>query len=51
MPRKGRKRLTVDIPENIHFELKEIAKKRNVTITKLILEIIGQRIVWEKQYE
>lgn len=47
MPRKGRKRLTVDIPVSIHEELKGIAAKHNLTMTRLIIRLIMELIKYD----
>ena len=44
MPRKGRKRLTVDIPEGFHREFKKLAALHNITMSKLIIRMIVGRI-------
>jgi len=51
MPRKGKKRLTCDIPENVHKLLSEIAELRNITITKLILRQIAILIKNQEIYD
>jgi len=40
MSRKGRKRLSMDIPIWLHEKLKVAAKGRNITITKLVIRAI-----------
>ena len=35
--RKGRKRLAIDIPEELHEAIKIYAARRNITMTKWIL--------------
>jgi predicted HicB family RNase H-like nuclease len=38
--RAGRKRLSVDIPEELHKKLVFMAKRRNCTITKYVIRAI-----------
>jgi len=38
--RPGRKRLSMDVPEGFHKELETEAKKRNSTITRLVMRAI-----------
>lgn len=51
MPREGKKRLTCDIYEDVHKQLKKIAKDRNITITKLVLRLISKLIEEQKKYD
>lgn len=51
MPRKGKKRLAVDLPESVHKVIFEISKKYNITITKLILLIIYDRLKQEEYWD
>jgi len=45
MSREGRKRLSVDLPEKLHAILTEISKKRNCTITKLVIRALVKSLV------
>jgi len=49
--REGRKRLSMDIPDEIYDEMKKRTEKRNCTITKWILAAIVQKLREEKYYE
>ena len=49
--RPGRKRLSIDIPLFMNERLEQQAKKRNVTITKYVLQAIAEKINTEKFYE
>ena len=51
MPRYNRKRLTVDIPISVHTELKRMAEKYNITLTRYILRIIIERLSVEKDFD
>lgn len=42
--RLGRKRLAIDIPEELHGDIKLCAKVRNITMTKWILRACYTRI-------
>jgi len=43
-------RLNVNIPTYWKKELKDIAKKHNTTVTKIVLQGIIQRIIKERKY-
>ena len=45
--RLGRKRLSVDIPDNMHEEIKRRTKIRNITITRWILRACYARLKTE----
>jgi hypothetical protein len=49
--REGRKRLSMDIPLFINERLEIHAKKRNVTITKFVLQAIMEKLNTERFYE
>lgn len=49
MQRSGRKRLNVDIPIKLHEELGNIAKKRNCTITVVVLRCLVEMAIAEKK--
>jgi hypothetical protein len=51
MPRKGQKRLAMYIPEAWHRELKLLAERRNITVTKIILRLIYEAMRTNKGYE
>ena len=50
MKRKGRKRLSMDIPEGIHRELVKACEKRNCTITRYVLRGIIALLKQETKY-
>jgi hypothetical protein len=47
--RKGRKRLAVDIPISIHEDLRNIAAKHNLTMTRLIIRLIMELIKYDSK--
>lgn len=49
--RPGRKRISLDIPDELYEEVEKQIKKRNCTITRWILGALIQRIREEKYYE
>lgn len=49
--RIGRRRLHIDLPKELHQQLKLNAVKRNVTLTKIVCRLIVEYINKEKQYE
>lgn len=49
--RPGRKRISLDIPDELYEEIERQVKKRNCTLTKWILVALIQRIREEKYYE
>lgn len=49
--RDGRKRLSMDIPLFINERLEHHAKKRNITITKFVLQAIMEKLNTERFYE
>ncbi len=51
MSRKGKKRLTVDIPEGMYEKFKVISKRRNISLSTYILQYIYQLIKKEEEYE
>lgn len=51
MARIGRKRLTLDIPVALHGELKMITKRRNITMTRLLIRLIVSVIARERELE
>jgi hypothetical protein len=46
--RPGRKRLSVDLPQELHDCIKESAKKRNISITMWILRAAYARLKSER---
>ena len=46
-----KKRLVADIPKELHDEFKKISEKYNVTMTVIILDMINQLIMREKEYD
>lgn len=51
MYRKGKKRLTVDIPESLFDRFKDLATDHNITMTKLTLKIMVEFIIKMEEYE
>lgn len=49
--RKGRKRLSVDLPTEVHEALKSQSEKHNLTITRYLLRIIIGQLKRENDYE
>jgi hypothetical protein len=49
--RKSPKRLTLNIPEDYHKELKIRSVMRNITLTEWVLRAIREAIAKEQQYE
>lgn len=47
--RPGRKRLHVDLPEELHKELKYMAIRHNCTATKIIMKLIVQQLKLERK--
>lgn len=46
-----KKRLAVDIPEVLHRRLVEIAKRRNITLSRLVMRMIYEVIQYEQKLE
>lgn len=44
MSREGRKRLAVDISENMHKQLKKLAHERYCTVTHYVIRAILEKI-------
>jgi len=51
MARKGKKRLSVEIPESLHRAFSRAAQKRCITITRYTIKIIVAAIKQEQLYE
>ena len=49
--RVGRKRLSMDIPLDINEKIVRGARKRNITITKFVLQALMEKIRAEQYYE
>lgn len=49
--REGRKRLSMDVPLEVWEKVEKNAEKRNITITKFILQAILEKIRNEQCYE
>jgi hypothetical protein len=47
----NKKRLALDIDRNIHSELKQLASQYNLSITKLVLQLIVERIARQKMID
>jgi len=45
------KRLVVDMDPDLHYLLKSLALKRNITLKQLILRLVSEFILKEKKYE
>jgi len=50
MNRKGRKRLSIDIPTSIYEKMKELTEKRNCTVTRWVLRAISSKIKLDNKY-
>ena len=48
--RSDRQRLAIDIPIDVHKELKEISANRHCTITKYVLRLIVKELLIERKY-
>ena len=51
MSKIDKKRLAVDIPVDLHDELKQMAKKYNVTITTMILDVVQQLLIGNRDHD
>ncbi len=51
MKRIGRIRLSIDIPERLYERIKELAGKRNVTLTKIVVRALILRLNIEDKYD
>lgn len=49
--RPNRTRISIDIPEEIHKRTKMLAIKYNITITKLILQLLVRRLKFEESLD
>lgn len=49
--RLGRKRLSVDIPKNLHDSLMLLTQHRNITLTKYVIRALIRYSLHETQYE
>lgn len=49
--RKGKKKLWVDIPQELYDQLKNSSQKRNITFTKYINRILMRFILEENKYD
>lgn len=45
------KRLTIEIPEDLHKEIKVEAAFRNITIRKYVLQAVLERMKQDKKYQ
>jgi len=45
-----KKRLSMDLPIEIHVELKERSARRNITITKYIMSLVMEQLKKERSY-
>jgi hypothetical protein len=46
-----KKRLSMDLPIEIHVELKERSARRNITITKYIMSLVMEQLKKERSYD
>lgn len=46
-----RKRLLLNIPDEIHMAIAHMADHKNITITKYVLQAVAEQIVKDKLYE
>ena len=49
--RKSRKRLIINIPDELHSHIKERASHRYMSITGYVLQALVEKILREKQFE
>jgi len=49
--RKGRKRLSVDLPDAIYNQLKLLSERRNITLTRFIIRLIMVAMDNERKLE
>lgn len=49
--RAGRKRLSIDIPDQLHYELQKHALKYRITVTQCVIREIIEMLKRQKQYE
>ncbi len=49
--RNGRKRLQIDIPEDLHVSLNLVAKKRNITVTRYVVRALIRFLLEESKYD
>jgi len=47
--RKGRKRLSIDIPIELHAFLSRTCKKRNITLTRYVIRVLTRHSLEEKR--
>ncbi len=48
MTPKDKKRLAMDIDKKIHQDLKQLAVQYNISVTKLILQLVVEKITHQK---
>ena len=48
--RKGRKRFSLDIPDEIDFKMRDIAKRSNITLTKATIRAFLLYIYQQESY-
>lgn len=46
-----KKRLSIDIPMDLHDELKDMAKKYNISITKLVINEIVELLIRNRDHD
>jgi len=51
MPRKGRKRLTIDVPTVLFNQVKLMAQRRNITVTRYVAKLIIRAMQKERELE
>jgi len=51
MPRKGRKRLTIDLPTVLFNQVKLMAQRRNITMTRYVIKLIFEAMQRERDLE
>ena len=51
MARKGRVRISLDIPEELHETLKEMCDKRYMTKTMYIIRALVEKFINEEKYK
>lgn len=51
MARSNRKRLSVDLPDTLHNQLSQIARERNITLTRYILRAVITYSLYYDRFE
>lgn len=51
MTPENKKRLALDIDRNIHHDLKQLALQYNISVTKLVLQLIVEKLHHQKMID